>query len=155
MKSASFRVICRKLPLIFRASLAGGFFLALVVSSSAAPGDLDPTFAGTGKTRFGFGLALDAIAATVLQPDGKIIAAGYSLNGLFLNFSLARYNADGSLDGSFGSGGKVLTSAGLGSSVAGGVALQPDGKIVVVGTNLDGTHRFAVVRYNPDGSLDT
>src|SRR3954447_19055022 len=89
----------------------------------AAPGDLDPTFAGTGKTRFGFGKGLDAITATVLQPDGKIVAAGYSLNGLFLNFSVARYNADGSLDGSFGNSGKVVTAAGVGSSAGSGVAL--------------------------------
>ena len=84
------------------------------------------------------------------------------MRGLRTTFALARYNTDGSLDTTFGSGGLVTTSFGDGDDVATGVAVQGDGQIVVSGTTLvDGsgnigtaTH-FALARYNTDGSLDT
>lgn len=75
-------------------------------------------------------------------------------------FALARYNRDGSLDGSFGPGGRVVTAFTRGSAQAGDVALEPDGTTVVVGTvRYDkamgfGPAKFAVVHYKPDGSLD-
>src|SRR5262249_54899389 len=84
--------------------------------------------------------------AVALQPDGKAVVAGPAGNQI----ALARYNTDGSLDRTFGAAGQVLTDL-SGEYVAGnrpkGLALQSDGKIVVVG----GT---AVARYNADGSLD-
>ena len=98
----------------------------------------------------------DNANATVVQPDGKVIVAGATSLG-FSSFALARYNADGSLDGSFGSGGVVSTSVGTNYAYASAVALQSDGKIVVAGYANDssGNQRFALVRYNSDGSLDT
>ena len=66
---------------------------------------------------------------------------------------VARYNGDGTLDNGFGSGGKVVSDIGAGSTDrANGVALQADGKIVVAGTS---DSRFAVVRYESDGKLDS
>src|SRR5439155_20064833 len=71
------------------------------------------------------------------------------------DFALARYNADGTLDASFGAGGKVVTDFG-GNDVANGFTFQPDGKIVVVGRTDGGLMGdFAVARYNTDGTLDT
>src|SRR3954451_14646977 len=60
----------------------------------------------------------------------------------------------GSLDGSFGSGGKVSTTVGTGSSLARGAARQSDGKVVVVGERRSPSVDFAVVRYRTDGQLD-
>lgn len=119
----------------------------------AAPGDLDLSFAGTGKARLVFPTADDgnAIAA---QVDGKIIVAGSSKNSTDFDFSVARYNPDGSLDSSFGFDGKVKTAIGSFDDGAAAVKVQSDGKIVVAGYSRGGGSRIAVVRYNPGGSLD-
>ena len=132
-------------------------------------GMLDATFDGDGKVSTDFPLNDDAATAMAVQPDGKIIAVGGSqLRTLVAdaqdpNFQLARYHADGSLDSSFGEGGIVSTDFGShGQEYAYGVALQPDGRIVVVGQAgpafsgiSDAYTQFAVARYNPDGTLDT
>ena len=132
-------------------------------------GMLDTTFDGDGKASTDFPLNDDAATAMAVQPDGKIIAVGGSqLRALVAdaqdpNFQLARYNADGTLDSSFGNGGIVSTDFGShGQEYAYDVALQPDGRIVVVGQAgpafsgiSDAYTQFAVARYNPDGTLDT
>ena len=123
----------------------------------AAPGDLDTTFNGTGKSRVGFGLGDDLAGSVAVQADGKVVVAGSSQNGsrTRYDFSVVRHNADGSLDASFGVGGKVLTRVGL-YSFASEVRIQTDGKIVVAGSAANSADfDFAVVRYNTDGSLDT
>ncbi|HJQ25299.1 MAG TPA: delta-60 repeat domain-containing protein [Blastocatellia bacterium] len=123
-------------------------------------GSLDKSFGSGGKvtTDFtGFNRE-DEIFALAIQPDGKIVAAGYTSSPRFVLprvFGLARYNPDGSLDTTFGNGGKVATISFFGSSdyneVANALAIQPDGKIVVAGFAAD---NFAIARLNPDGSLD-
>jgi uncharacterized delta-60 repeat protein len=80
-----------------------------------------------------------------VEASGKIVAAGGNLD-----FALARYNPNGTLDLSFGSGGKVLTDFGSGSEDLGrAVALQPDGKIVAAGMSTAGVahFNFALARY--------
>lgn len=132
--------------------------VALPGAALAAPGDLDPAFGGgDGMVTTDLG-GSEAAADMVVQPDGKIVAVGGDATDFFGNFAAVRYNADGSPDPTFGDGGKVSTDIAGGSDTANGVALQADGKIVVVGTseNLEGgVAWFTVVRYNPDGSLDT
>ena len=94
--------------------------------------------------------------AAVLQPDGKIVVAGYYWPQGPKMFALARYNADGSLDPTFGTNGIVTTSVGDGDSEAFGLVLQPGGKIVAGGEATDSNgNSSALVRYMPDGSLDT
>ncbi|MEJ7933269.1 hypothetical protein WG907_03245 [Sphingobium sp. AN558] len=83
----------------------------------------------------------------LLQADGKLLAAGTS-DG---SFAIARYNANGTIDSNFGVNGKVIAAVGA-SQVLSGLALQSDGKIVAGGT-VDGN--FGLIRFNPDGSLDT
>jgi uncharacterized delta-60 repeat protein len=98
--------------------------------------------------------------AVAVQPDGKIVVAGYSVDSHATTmFALARYLADGTLDQTFGDGGKVTSVVGEAGSAATALALRPDGKIVVGGTasTLQGgvsTHAFALARYDADGSLD-
>ncbi len=114
-------------------------------------GTHDNSFGVAGKVTTAIGSSDNVNGSSVvIQPDGKIIVAGYSENGAALDFAVVRYNIDGSLDNSFDADGVVTTT--FGSSAAGySCAIQPDGKIIVVGNS--GTD-FAVVRYNTDGTLD-
>jgi uncharacterized delta-60 repeat protein len=118
-------------------------------------GSLDATFGSGGKVTTEFTGGSDRASAVALQPDGKIVAAGTAFTGTSYNVALARYNPDGSLDATFGSGGKVTTEFTGNFDQANAVALQPNGKIVAAGNTGAGTsHDFALARYNPDGSLD-
>ncbi len=136
--------------------------LALVFATglSAAAGDLDPTFDGDGKAITDLG-GTDEPGGVAVQADGKIVAAGFTQNPVTydVEFALARYNADGSLDSGFGSGGKLHTDFGGSFDAGQAVAIQADGKIVVAGfasSSSSPTYSdFALARYNPDGSLDS
>jgi uncharacterized delta-60 repeat protein len=99
-----------------------------------------------------------AFASSVAaQGDGKIVVVGYADVGGIDQFALVRYNSDGSLDTSLNSSGKITTAVGKGTSKGEGLALQEDGKIVVVGYsfNAGGQSCFTVLRYGADGNLDT
>ena len=96
--------------------------------------------------------------SVIVQPDGKYVVGGFAKTGLVTRFALVRYNVNGSLDTTFGSSGKVVTAVGVGGvSGVSALALQDDGKIIAAGTakDVDGVNRFALARYNPNGSLDT
>ena len=96
--------------------------------------------------------------AILLQPDGKIVVAGYITADLDEDFALARFNPDGSLDPTFSSDGRVQIDFGTRGDRAFAVALDPSsGKIVAAGCAgwRHWTADFAVARYHPDGSLDT
>ncbi len=80
---------------------------------------------------------------------------GFLAIGLFLVLPALTFAAPGDLDLSFGNGGKVITGSFSGYLAAFGMAIQSDGKIVVVGEGFENGHDFAVVRYNSNGSLDT
>ncbi|MFN6130640.1 MAG: beta strand repeat-containing protein, partial [Planctomycetota bacterium] len=126
-------------------------------SITVTPVNDTPTFlSGDGIVTTEIGPSIDSARSVTVQPDGKILVGGSSHNGSNHDFALVRYNADGSLDTSFGTGGKVTTAIGTGSDIGGSVTIQPDGKIVVGGTaRIGSTDDFALVRYNADGTLDT
>ncbi|MEU7304371.1 calcium-binding protein [Streptomyces sp. NPDC007206] len=117
-------------------------------------GTLDPSFGGgDGRVFTDFGDPEEAEDVAV-QPDGKIVAAGY-VGG---DAAVARYNPDGSLDTTFSGDGMVTTR--LGSSPEEGgdaraLVLQPDGKIVIAGEVGTTRFDFVLVRYTSGGSLDT
>jgi uncharacterized delta-60 repeat protein len=128
-------------------------------------GQLDPTFGSGGLVttvvgRDALGGSPDAQANAVLvQPDGKVVAAGSSRDAKGIpQITLVRYNANGTLDTTFGNNGVVQTSVSKYGGFITGLALQSDGKIVAVGeANAGGKvgEEVAVARYNPNGSLDT
>jgi uncharacterized delta-60 repeat protein len=125
--------------------MVGGTFTDFILARFNADGSLDTGFGVSGKVETAMVPgALDEALAVALQSDGKIVVAGRTN----LNFALARYDANGSLDATFGVGGRVVTGV-LGTAFA--VAIQPDNKIVA-GGRLDGDVQLA--RYNPDGTLD-
>jgi uncharacterized delta-60 repeat protein len=135
-------------------ALTGALALCVAVSEvSANPGDLDPTFGTGGKVTTAIGGDKDFAWAVAIQADGRIVAAGETWNGADLDFGLVRYNEDGTLDGTFGTGGKVTTDVGGGYATA--VAIQADGRIVAAGLIDNGVDwDFGLVRYNTDGTLD-
>jgi len=144
------------------------FFLSGQMAQ-AVDGDLDPTFGTGGHPTFGaggkvmtdFDHSTDVANAVAVQADGKLVVVGTTyINNDYTDedFAVARYNANGTLDTTFGAGGKVRTDFPGLAAVASSVVIQPDGKIVVAGgafplfTFLGD---FKLVRYNPDGSLDS
>ena len=127
-----------------------------------ANGTLDTTFNGTGKVMTDFGPRGRA-NCVALQTDGKILAAGFyheefPNGGYNINFALARYHADGSLDTTFNGTGKVITGIDNTLNGALGVTVQDDGKIVVAGSSTSphpSSLNIAIVRYTSTGALDT
>jgi uncharacterized delta-60 repeat protein len=145
--------------------VAAGFAYNSTTSSDFAlirynpDGAFDTGFGVGGKvvTDFPTGRT-DTAYAAVLQPDGKIVVSGSSKAGstLSADFALARYNANGTLDAGFGTGGRVLTAVGSNSEEAYAVAVQADGKVIAAGYTWNGSSNdFALVRYNTNGTLDT
>ena len=136
--------------------------LVIALAQYASSGALDSTFGSGGIVTTPI-FSLDAAAAAVaVQGNGKIVAAGLagSLAADVWDVALLRYNADGSLDTTFGGGdGIVTTDIGSSSNYANAVALQADGKIIVAGNafanSRANTSDIAVLRYNVDGTLDT
>lgn len=123
-----------------------GFGLARLGSS----GNLDVSFGFFGKTTISFSGISAEVKDLVLQPDGKIIAAGGGISSSS-GFALARYNPNGTLDTGFGSAGQVLTTT-FGPASAYSVILQSDGKLVAAGDIND---QFGLVRYLSNGTPDT
>jgi uncharacterized delta-60 repeat protein len=123
----------------------------------AQAGALDPSFGGDGRVTTDLSRRGDFAGAIAIQADGKIVVAGgAAFDSRNPRFGLARYNMDGTLDTGFGGDGRVTTDFTSGQDAAYGVAIQPDGKIVAAGdAGLGGGNsRFAVARYNSDGTLD-
>jgi uncharacterized delta-60 repeat protein len=119
-------------------------------------GTLDATFGAGGTVTTDFAGDAEHINDLVLQADGKLVAAGYTIAAGQTEFALARYDRDGDLDPRFGAQGTVVTDVGEGAGLAADLALQADGKLVAAGTAYtpSGVGSFALVRYNHDGQLD-
>jgi uncharacterized delta-60 repeat protein len=125
-----------------------------VASVRAADGSLDPAFGNGGEVITDFTSSTDWLSRIAVQPDGKIVAVGDTHPSH--KAALARYNPDGTLDTTFGNGGKVVTGATVRES-ANGLLILPDGKIIISGSiDLPNSHdtSFALLRFNSNGSVD-
>lgn len=132
---------------------AAGLFLQsdFAIARLMPNGAVDPTFGNAGRVTLNLGSTISSISGLALQPDGKIIAVGFSGNSSdattpVTTLAVARFNANGSLDSSFGNGGYDLIGDGLSEGF--GVAVQADGKIVVAAQG-------GLVRLTSSGMLDT
>ena len=135
-----------KIVVAGRAGGAGGRFGLARYNRN---GTLDTSFGGDGKVVTNFSTIADDFANSVaVQADGKIVAAGHSSD----RFALARYNSDGELDVTFSGDGKMTTNFSSAFDDALGVAVRANGKIVAAGHA--GSDKFALARYNPNGTLD-
>ncbi len=126
------------------------------VSFPFSNGSLDTTFSADGIVTTEIGGGTNIAQAVVVQPDGKIIVAGYARNALNNDFAVARYLADGTLDSSFDVDGFAVVPIGASSEEeAFAVAIQTDGKILLAGRTLNGANAdIAVIRLLPNGMLD-
>ncbi|WP_218109981.1 delta-60 repeat domain-containing protein [Oligoflexus tunisiensis] len=146
------------------AGVTGTFLADFAVARYHRDGSLDTSFGGDGTVVTDIG-GQDSANAVLIQPDGKILVAGGGwTSGPHVNFTLVRYNSNGSLDTSFGSGGIVTTDFNGGADRAQGLALLPDGRIVVAGVgqvsggcfpNPCERYGVALAQYHADGTLDT
>src|SRR6185437_3907654 len=126
-----------------------------------ANGTADSTFGSGGKVTTHLG-TFDEFGGVTVQGDGKIVVSGSESTGTSpFALYLLRYNADGSLDTTFGTGETVAVQAPDGNYIdprGSGVAVQADGKILAGGEFGDATGQLidlAALRVNPDGSVDT
>ncbi|MEO7255493.1 MAG: hypothetical protein ABIZ64_14805, partial [Casimicrobium sp.] len=140
---------------LFRVAIACAAAAVAFNVSAQTPGSLDTSFGGTGSvvTPVSPSTGDDRASSMVVQPDGKIVVGGGCEN----DFCMVRYLPNGSLDSTFGSGGKVTQSL-LGNDSANAMALQPDDKLVLVGAcrlpnSTDG--RMCAARFTATGALDT
>jgi uncharacterized delta-60 repeat protein len=136
-------------------------FFANVQMAQAADGDLDPLFGSGGLVMTDINRSTDIATAVAVQADGKLVVVGTSYKHNDYSdedFVVTRYNTDGTLDTTFGRGGKVRTDFPGLAAVPSSVVIQPDGKIVVAGGAFPlftFAGNFKVVRYNRNGALDT
>ncbi len=137
-----------------RAEQADHFGTEFALTRYLPNGQLDPDFDGDGRLTFGIGPE-SAIAAVVLQEDGRIVAAGWTGDHMSnYSFAVARFLTSGAPDPEFGSGGSVVIDFGPASEHARTVALDGD-RIVVAGIAYNGSnYDFGVVRLLADGTPD-
>lgn len=129
------------------------FLLTTFATLNAQNGVLDPSFGTNGIVVLDVGNSNNTTRAIAIQPDGKILMAGFSSTSINL-FNVVRLNPDGSLDNSFGTNGVASTTLAF-TSIASSIALQQDGKIIAGGHTWGGeSNGFALIRYNSDGSID-
>jgi uncharacterized delta-60 repeat protein len=134
-------------------SIAQASFECLEPRQFLSATSLDTSFNGTGKVYSSAGTFL----AVANLPDGKVLVAGVTA-GSAENFLIARYNANGTVDTSFGGGtGRVTTDFSGRADRATAISLLDGGKFLVAGTSSSSSNigDFAIARYNPNGSLDT
>jgi len=119
-------------------------------------GSLDDSFGGDGRVTTDFTPEPDVAFGVAVQSNGKIVVAGGSALGPTNNpkFALARFKVDGTLDPTFGGDGRRTTDFTSGDDDAYSVAIQADGKIVAAGQSGGRDPKFALARYNSNGSLD-
>ena len=134
------------------------WFVFAIHNALAGAGDFDPLFGTAGKVVTTMGTNGAQIRKVLVQADGKIVVVGQAQTGTssVKQFALARYQANGSLDTTFGSGGRVFTSIPGGDAFAYDAVIQPNGRIVVVGfVTTVARHSSVIARFNSNGSLDT
>ena len=127
-------------------------FEVLRFTATGAP---DDSFGFMGLVTTSFGDTRDFARDIAIQADGKIVVAGYSIGATAMDFAIARYNSNGSLDTTFDSDGKATYNLGSASNQAFSVAIQPDGKILMAGISSQTYLSIALLRLNSNGSPDS
>ncbi len=154
----SFAIYKNKLKrclLFFVLSAFAGSFLYCSSTFAQSPGALDAGFGNGGKVLIPVSSGNDYGMSLALQPNGKIILGGYTHNGSNNDLLLMRFNANGTADSTFGTGGQVILPIGTGDDIGSTVALQSDGKILIGGYTHNGTDfDLLLCRFIPGGTLD-
>lgn len=142
----------------------GGFIvnanqlIEMAVSRLNSDGTIDQTFGSQGKLRFNIGNGNDFLTGVAIQNDGKILLGGHKwIDNVELkhDFAVIRLNTDGSFDTSYGNNGVATAQIVDGANYTSGIKLQSDQKLLLSGSTVKtGEYKFALLRFNPDGSLD-
>ncbi|MGH6755111.1 MAG: hypothetical protein ACREDP_23380, partial [Bradyrhizobium sp.] len=128
--------------------------LDFMIFKFEADGDDDLSFSGNGNLFTHFGVGNDGASAAAVQPDGKLVVAGYADAGSERDVAVARYSATGAPDATF-AGGWTTIPVGALDDIAGDVAVAPDGKIVLaVSSESPPGNAFAAVRLTSAGAPD-
>lgn len=152
-------------PSASRSSPTAGFFVVTNdfigdILRYEADGTPDTSFSDDGRQTTDFVGRWNAASDLAIQPDGRIFAVGLTAipdeDSFGSHFAVARYNANGSLDETFDDEGRQTTRFVDGSQEARGVAIEPDGGIVVAGRAWPnvGNASMAIGRYDEEGALD-
>ncbi|MEO8763563.1 MAG: T9SS type A sorting domain-containing protein [Ginsengibacter sp.] len=140
--------------IIVGGSTGNGSGAGFVLERFNLDGNIDSTFGQDGLQTTNFD-ASSYISTVTIQNDGKILAVGYTSDGMHTNFAISRYRTNGEPDDTFNGDGKQITDFGSSDDYAGSVAIQGDGKLVAMGSTTDGINSYvALARYNDDGSPD-
>ena len=126
----------------------------MVVTRLNSDGSVDTSFATSGKELVDFG-GTETARGLAIQPDGKIVVEGATSAVGEGDFAIARLNPNGGLDSSFSGDGKLTLGYGAPNEFGTGVAVQQNGRIVVMGSDADLNRDFVVSRLNADGTVDT
>ncbi len=123
-------------------------------------GTHDQQFGNGGEVEIDLGSTAEQALAAIRQPDGKYLLAGDTKTASGVDAALVRLQPDGSLDESFGSGGKLIAYSGTWDDTIHALALQPDGKLIAVGctsaaANTSASGDTLLIRCNSNGTLDT
>lgn len=133
--------------------LAAGTDLDFLVVRLNANGSLDNSFSGDGRLQTDFAGQTDNPFALALRSDGKILVGGYTFNpGTDVDFALLQLNADGTVDQSFGAGGKSILAASRRRDEIHQLAFLPDGRIIASGIT---STSWAISRLTANGQFDT
>ena len=124
----------------------------IIIARYNIDGTLDTSFNGGGKLVVASVFVAEQASSVKIQPDGKIVVAGYAYNGVRNEFLIIRLNTDGTPDTTFDGDGRAATIAPGTDNKVYDVAIQADGKIVAAGT---ANSSVSGLRYNSDGSPDT
>ncbi len=141
----------QKLSLILTLALILTFAWT-TLAHAGGPGDLDPTFGGTGVVTTSIGTYASG-RSIAIQPDGKIALTGYSESGL----PLVRYNEDGSLDTTFNGTGVLTTDIDSDDEISDSIIIQANGKIIAAGckgSDFLSEHNAFLIRYTSNGTID-
>jgi uncharacterized delta-60 repeat protein len=137
-------------------SCKNGSNINFCIARFNSDGTLDTTFGTRGKVIQLIGTSHDGGNSLAIQSDGKILLGGSCKNGSNINFCIARFNSDGTLDTTFGTRGKVIQLIGTSHDGGNSLAIQSDGKILLGGSCKNGSNiDFCIARFNFDGTLDT
>lgn len=131
----------------------------VALTRHTASGQLDTLFGTGGKVDINAAQTSNGNSearALLIQPDGKILVAGYAFGPGNAELLVMRLNTDGTPDATFGTGGITRTGVGTGEDMANAMVRQPDGRIVIAGSTIvsDGRRDFVVARYTTAGVLD-
>lgn len=124
----------------------------ILIARLNTDGSLDKSFNNTGIVIVNIS-NFDFATSEIIQPDGKILSAGFVIMDNLKFPIIIRLNVDGSFDNTFGNNGIIMLGSINGSFDS--IGLQNDGKIIASGTGNDGlTTKFLTVRMNPNGAID-